>query len=253
MKFFKQIDYSSILGDEQYFLDCIKKYKVLVVKSYIFNTPITEFIENYIKKFGKIVDSQEDLKTGVTTGEQLMEISFDPEDQKQYRTAKANQPLHTDYSYVNVDNNIQFLMCVKKAPIGGATTFIDTRLLVELLLADNEEVLFNDLLSIPVLHAKGNRVKRRCILEKVTDDYKINWNYPPAKRALNTHAAKDLIERFKNWLDNRVEKSGLVHSVLLKNNDTVFFHDYRVLHGRNCYFASKKGDRCLLKSTLIIG
>jgi alpha-ketoglutarate-dependent taurine dioxygenase len=181
-----------------------------------------------------------------------MEISFDPNDQTKYRTAKVNQPLHTDYSYIDVNNTIQFLMCIKKAQLGGATTFIDTKLLVDMLLMDKNENLYNRLLNIPVNHLKGNKSKISPILIKDNLDFKINWNYPPAKKGENSKEAILLIEEFKEWLDSRVEKSGLLTSVLLENNDIVFFHDYYVLHGRNCYFANVIGDRKLIKGSLVL-
>lgn len=251
MKFIKQVSYTDVSDNEDYFLDSIKNNKVLVVKNYNGDESVIDYLKNYVKKFGQMVDSEEDLVSGKTTGAEFMEISYDPVDQNQYRTAKASQPLHTDYSYINVDDNVQFLMCLKRAPIGGDTTFIDTRKLVELLIFDNEMGLYNDLLSIPVVHLKGDRIKTKTILEVCGNDYKINWNYPPAMRADNNTEAKSLIFNFKNWLDNRIEKSGLLTPVLLETNDTVFFHDYRVLHGRNSYFAKVKGDRRLVKGTLV--
>jgi len=251
MNFVTYINYTDVYDDSDYLSYCIRTSKVLVIKNHRSITSVIDDTTRSVSKFGRMVNIDEDLKSGKTTDQLFMEISFDPEQQFQYRTAKSHQPLHTDFSYLPVNNTIQFLMCMKQAPIGGATTFIDTRRLVELMNMDGETKMYEDLLTIPVSHSKGDLIKTQPILEVIEDDYKINWNYQPAIRAKNTDQAKTLIQYFKDWLDNRIEKSGLLTPVLLETNDTVFFHDYRVLHGRNSYFANVKGDRRLVKGTLV--
>ena len=37
-----------------------------------------------------------------------------------------------------------------------------------------------------------------------------------------------------------------------EKNDAVFFHDELVLHGRNSYFATEKGQRSLIKGTILL-
>jgi len=61
-----------------------------------------------------------------------------------------------------------------------------------------------------------------------------------------------LVDEFKNFLDMRIEKSGLLTSVILEDNDVVFWRDSYLLQGRDSYFASKKGDRTLLKGSLLL-
>ncbi|MFT7483146.1 MAG: hypothetical protein ACI8WW_002085, partial [Oceanospirillaceae bacterium] len=39
---------------------------------------------------------------------------------------------------------------------------------------------------------------------------------------------------------------------MLEKNDAVFFHDELVLHGRNSYFATEKGQRSLRKGTILL-
>jgi hypothetical protein len=46
--------------------------------------------------------------------------------------------------------------------------------------------------------------------------------------------------------------SGLLTELLLHKNDVVFFSDYRVLHGRNSYFATYKGQRSLNKGSILL-
>jgi len=61
-----------------------------------------------------------------------------------------------------------------------------------------------------------------------------------------------LVEEFKQFLNDRIENSGMLDSVILENNDVVFWRDSYLLHGRNSYFAREKGDRKLLKGSLIL-
>jgi hypothetical protein len=46
--------------------------------------------------------------------------------------------------------------------------------------------------------------------------------------------------------------SGVVLPVQLEVGEAVFFHDDRLLHGRNAYFAKTKGERCLIKGKIIL-
>lgn len=251
MNFLINVDYSKLKSPDD-LLNLLKTYKVVVLQNFENDESITPYIEKYVESIGKIVDEDEDLYTGNLTGERLIEIAFDPNEQNLYRTAKAHQPLHTDYSYINVENNIQFLICEKCAPKGGATTFIDGNELVELMELDGEFELIERLQKIKVGHKKGNREKLSEILKLENGFYKFNWNYPPAHRFDNTDEAKLLIDDFKNYLEKRIEKSGLLTEVLLKDGDVVFFNDSFILHGRNSYFAKNKSDRKLIKGTLVI-
>jgi hypothetical protein len=251
MKFLIKLNYSELKNPNE-LLEFLKTHKVVVLQNYDSDEPITPYIEKYIDNIGKIVDEDEDLYTGNLTGKKLIEITFDPSEQNLYRTAKAYQPLHTDYSYIEVPDNIQFLICEKCAPKGGATTFIDGNELVDLIKFDGEFELLDRLQNIKVGHKKGDREKLMQILKFENGVWKFNWNYPPAQRFPNTDEAKKLIDDFRNYLDKRIEKSGLLTDVLLKDNDVVFFNDSLILHGRNSYFAKNKSDRKLIKGTLVI-
>lgn len=257
MKFFKEINYSDIKKPEELF-DILHNYKVLVIKNYQGKENVDEYLQNFVKSIGKIIGADEDLHTGNPTGNDLIEISYDPAEQMKYRTSKNAQPLHTDTSYTEFEDvpefeeNIKFLICLKKAPKGGATTFIDSTKLISLMEYDERVNLINKLLTIPVGHKKGNREKITQILKRDGDDWKFSWNYPPAKRYPNTKEADDLVEEFKQFLNDRIENSGMLESVILENNDVVFWRDSYLLHGRNSYFAREKGDRKLLKGSLIL-
>jgi len=257
MEFFKEVNYSDISSPNE-LLDILKNYKVLVLKNYQNKEKVDDYLQNFVKSIGDIIGADEDLHTGNPTGNALIEISYDPTEQMKYRTSSNSQPLHTDTSYTEFEDvpefeeNIKFLICLKKAPKGGATTFIDSKTLVDLMEYDGRGDLIDKLLTIPVGHKKGNREKITQILKRDGDDWKFSWNYPPAKRYPNTKEADYLVEEFKQFLNDRIENSGMLDSVILENNDVVFWRDSYLLHGRNSYFAREKGDRKLLKGSLIL-
>jgi alpha-ketoglutarate-dependent taurine dioxygenase len=188
----------------------------------------------------------EDYRTGLRTGEKWQEIRFDPAIQNAYRYSKNAQPLHTDGSYNADGPEIVFFYCIKAARSGGATTFIDGPDLVELLRRE-ERALYEDLVKTPVLFSKANDNKRRPIVSEDARGPLFTWNYycvdpsePPE--------IKELAERFHGYLQRRVVGDKLTLPICLSPGEAVFFHDERLLHGRDAFEAEAPGDRFLLKS-----
>ena len=181
MNFYKEVNYSDI-NEPKELLDILNNYKVLVIKNYQNKENVDDYLQNFVKSIGNIIGADEDLYTGNPTGDTLIKISYDPAEQMMYRTSKNSQPLHTDTSYTEFEDvpefeeNIKFLICLKKAPMGGATTFIDSKLLVGLMEYEGRHDLIEKLLTIPVGHKKGNREKITQILKKDGDDWKLSWN-----------------------------------------------------------------------------
>lgn len=249
LNFLHEVDYESINYDPSIARDLLKKNKVLVLRNYDLEQNISEWFDVFSENLGTIVDMDEDLSTGSPTGKRWISISYDESNPDKYRTASVRQPLHTDYSYIPIDNNIQFFYCKSKAERGGATIFIDIDEVVELLQLDGKSELLEKLMSIPVRHQKAERFKEKPIIQYVKGQYRINWNYYPA---LSGKSNIDLIEDFHQFLETRIVNSGLIHEVLLDKNDCVFFHDELLLHGRNSYFATYKGQRELMKGTILL-
>lgn len=253
MKFYKKIKFENLKSSDK-LIKLLKKYKVVLVKSWIVDSSLQMSVENYLTGIGTILDdSDEDLSTGEKKNNKFIDISFDPSFTNLYRTSSNFQPLHTDFSYVDVENNVQFLMCKSAASHGGATTFIDSKDLIKLMIIDKKEKLIEDLKSIDVGFKKcDDRQKKTKIIKQIGNDFRLNYNYQPFLRFGNEESVITLVNEFKNYLDMKIEKSGLLKEVLLEKNDVVFFHDSLVFHGRNSYFANKKGERTLIKGTLII-
>lgn len=251
MEFLIEKSYKDINYSAQEMGKLIKKYKVIVLRDYGLDEEPLEFFTKFTDQIGKIHDIDEDLLTGNPTGKRWVDITYDPAIKDKYRSAPVAQPLHTDASYENIEDNVQFFYCVSQAKLGGATVFIDANNIVELLEMAGETELLEDIQSHTIKFSKGPQYKNSPILKKKGDKYHFNWNYYCGDPE-NSVEEKELFERFHNFLETRVVKSGLVTDVLLGKNDVVFFHDELVLHGRNSYFATEKGQRSLNKGTILL-
>jgi alpha-ketoglutarate-dependent taurine dioxygenase len=249
LNFIYEVNYESINYDPNIVRELLKQNKVLVLRNYTLDQDINEWFDDFSEKLGTIIDMDEDLETGSPTGNRWIAISYDENNPDKYRTAPVRQPLHTDYSYIQFDNNIQFFYCNSRAERGGATTFIDVEDIVELLKLDGKGDLLERLMTIPIRHQKAERFKEKPIIQIIDGEYHINWNYYPA---LTGNSDIKLIEDFHEFLETRIVNSGLVHQALLEKNDCVFFHDELLLHGRNSYFAKYKGQRELMKGTVLL-
>jgi alpha-ketoglutarate-dependent taurine dioxygenase len=187
----------------------------------------------------------EDYRTGARTGERWQEIRFDPTIQNAYRYSKSAQPLHTDGSYFADGPEIVFFYCIQAARAGGATTFIDGPDLVAQLRSE-DPALLDALLTTPVLFSKGGDSKRRPIISEDVRGLVFTWNYYCVDPSEPT-TVKELAERFHGYLQRHVVGAQRTGGVYLKPGEAVFFHDERLLHGRDAFEAETEGDRFLLK------
>ncbi len=249
--FFFETNYADVDYDPAKTKALLEKYKVLVLRNYEREESLKDFFDSFSDALGTPHSIDEDLVTGKSTGNRWIDITYDPDIMDRYRSAPVGQPLHTDASYVDVNRNIQFFYCAGKALKGGATTFIDADEVVELLeLSDNQDLL-QRLQDTPIKFSKTGRVRILPILRKMEDGWHFNWNYFCTDKELPA-TERALVEEFHNFLQTRVVPSGLVHECMLEKNDVVFFHDEYILHGRNSYFATEKGQRSLIKGTILL-
>jgi alpha-ketoglutarate-dependent taurine dioxygenase len=252
MKFLIEQTYDDLSYSPQDCRSLLQQYKVVVLRDFGLEEEPLSFFERFSDELGGVCFVDEDLSTGKATGKRWIDVAFDPAVQDKYRTSSVAHPLHTDGAYMDFESNVQFFYCVEQAWQGGATVFIDTRYLVDLLIVDKREGLLDRLQATDVIHAKGGLSKVVPILRKTENDWRINWNFPPAKSGGNTADAMQLIEDFNDFLEKRVRPSGLLTEVMLRENDVVFFHDELVLHGRNSYFTDGSSGRCLKKGTILL-
>ncbi|GAB3931621.1 TauD/TfdA family dioxygenase [Larkinella terrae] len=215
---------------------------------------VHQFYSQLSETIGKIHAADEDIATGSATGNRWIDITFDPNIPDRYRSSNTRQPLHTDDSYVelNGEEAVNFFYCASRAKAGGATTFFTLDQLVNCLKLDGEDKLLEDLLSTDVVFSKGGSRKVRKILDQDEEGYLANWNYYCIDRTDNTPEVIDLCERFHQFLENRIINSGLIDGLQLQKGEAVFFHDDRIMHGRNNFFAEYPGQRSLIKGKIIL-
>lgn len=188
----------------------------------------------------------EDYKTGRKLGLKWQEIRYDGSIQNAYRYSKNAQPLHTDGSYLAEGPEIVFFFCVKQASAGGETTFIDSAELIELL-DKRDRGLLTALQQTPVHFSKAEEHKTRPIIHEDGLGALMTWNYycvDPSEPA----DTKLLAERFHTFLQEQVVGQQRIVPVRLAPGEAVFFHDERLLHGRNAFEAAARDDRFLLKT-----
>lgn len=209
--------------------------------------------DRLLETLGEVVPTDEDVLTGQPTGARWIDIRYDPAIPMRYRTAPVAQPLHTDYSYVDLPGNVQFIACWRAAPLGGATTLIDADQIVELLLMAGERRLLDQLQTLEVSFAKPPRHRRQPILRREPDGlWHFNWNVFCVAEDAHPEE-RTLVQEFHRFLETRVVPSGLLRACPLAPGDWLVFHDELILHGRQSYFARQAGDRWLRKATVLPG
>ncbi len=254
MNFFKKVSYTTLDETIQNVKEAVLSNRVVHLAGFKEELPVHEFYSRLSETIGKIHAADEDIATGQQTGNRWIDITYDPQIPDRYRSSNTRQPLHTDDSYVelNGEEAVNFFYCASRAKIGGATTFFELSELVECLKLDGEDKLLNELMSTDVVHEKGGSRKVRKIIDKDGEGYLANYNYYCISREENSPEVLDMIERFQNFMESRVHNAGLVMPLQLEKGEAVFFHDDRVVHGRNAFFAEFPGQRSLIKGKIIM-
>ena len=254
MNFFKQVLYTTLDETIQNVKEAVLTNRVVHLAGFKEDLPVHEFYSRLSETIGKIHAADEDISTGQQTGNRWIDITYDPQIPDRYRSSNTRQPLHTDDSYVelNGEEAVNFFYCASRAKIGGATTFFELKELVECLKLDGEDKMLAELMSTDVVHEKGGSRKVRKIIDQDAEGYLANYNYYCISREENSADVLDMIERFQNFMETRVHNAGLVMPLQLEKGEAVFFHDDRVVHGRNAFFAAFPGQRSLIKGKIIM-
>ncbi|NEO21424.1 TauD/TfdA family dioxygenase [Moorena sp. SIO4A5] len=229
----------------------LEQYKLVHLVGFDFQLPIHEFFTLLSDSLGWVIDMDEDKKTGKKTGERWIDISYDPAQPNKYRSSNTRQPLHTDNSYLNHHDAVNYFYCVSQAKLGGATIFLDSDLLVKALEIDQEYQLLEDLRSISICFSRHNHHKTKPIITEDELGYRLNYNYYRLDPE-DTPEAKNLVEKFQNFLETRIHNSQITTNILLNPGDAVFFNDERLLHGRTAFFTTDKGERTLIKGSVVL-
>ena len=186
----------------------------------------------------------EDVRNGHPTGELWSTVAYDPALQGVFRHSSSAQPLHTDGAYVESPPAIVFLACRRPAAAGGATVFLDGHDLLEEV-ARREPAMLDALLSQPVRFRKGNTQIETPILRCGNDGPRLRWNYyaiaPGQDKAVHS-----LADAFHAFLAGCAPSLPL-QSIRLNAGEAAFFHDNRLLHGREPFQADTLNARFLWK------
>ncbi len=161
-----------------------------------------------------------------------------------YKHSNKAQPLHTDYCNASIPLDLVVLICVNEAPVGGATIFLDSVILLDLLKAYRPELL-KKLEDEVVIFGKAehpvfrNRAK---VISYNSAGPVLYWNYAVVAPD-NSPAVLQMCEEFHDFLETYIVRGGIPQPVYLKPGEAVFMQDKTILHGRNAFF----GERHLLK------
>ncbi|MEO8210398.1 MAG: TauD/TfdA family dioxygenase [bacterium] len=254
MNFLKKIDYKNSSSAFKELQNNLPNYQLIHLANFIFDVSTDEFYRTVSDGLGETQLIDEDKKTGSLTGERWIDITFDPAEPNKYRSSNTRQPFHTDDSYIEIagaEGRVTFFYCESQANIGGATTFVKSDDIIGALRFDEEFQLLEDIQKTPIKFSKSNSVKVRPILNE-DDEGKIwNWNWHCVDKD-NTPDALSVAKRFHDFLENRVLMAGLAMGIHLLPGEAVFFHDHRLLHGRNAFFTKKVGGRKLIKGAFVL-
>ncbi len=254
MNYFKKIDYRNFTNASEELKNNMPGYQLIHLADFTFDVSTDEFYKSVSDSLGETQPINEDKKTGLLTGERWIDITFDPAEPDKYRSSKTRQPFHTDDSYIEIDGaegRVTFFYCESQANIGGATTFLKSDDIINALTFDEEFQLLEDLHKIPVKFSKSDSVKVRTILNEDAVGKIWNWNWHCVDKD-NSSEALGLAKRFHDFLENRILMAGLAMSVHLLPGEAVFFHDHRLLHGRNAFFTKEFGGRKLIKGAFVL-
>ena len=204
--------------------------------------------EDVIMKIGSFKAVGEDSATGARLEAKSiwMDVRYDPRFHTSFRHFNSAQPLHTDGAYEEEYPATAFFYCAKQAPSGGATLFLDAEDLVQTLQAEMP-ALYEELIATDVHFSKLGGVGKTCRIVDFDElGPRVNWNYYRVAPE-QPESVRDLAERFHEVLASRFVERNDVLPLRLAQNDSVFFQDTRVLHGRHAYQAEEAGDRLIWK------
>jgi alpha-ketoglutarate-dependent taurine dioxygenase len=246
MEFFKKIPYKDGVAAE--IRDLLDTTKIVLMTGYDGNN-LSEFYDNLSEELGQWAPMDEDVQTGQKTGGKWIEIKYDPQFPDSYRHSCTRQPLHTDGSYESNAPRVSFFYCIKAAPVGGETTFLNSHDLLRELERYSKSLL-KACCDNPVTFAKGKDSKTRPIISTDAEGIVLTWNY---FRVIETSFEITKLRReFHQFLEEKIVEAGLCFPCHLKPGDAVFFNDERLLHGRNSFVTNHIGERHLLKSGLYL-
>lgn len=230
--------------------EALAKYKVIKVIPEWYLGDLRAFYDVFVDNLGDPINIGEDFtKEGAQTHEKWLEIRYDADipDLAAYRHSKNAQPLHTDESYISNPADVMMFYGINKAVNGGATTFIDSTVLLKYM-EENAPDLLQRLKVTDVRYKKANEERTEKIIDfKEDGQVHFNYNYYCLDKD-ETEENKALNKEFFDFLQNFVAHSHMVEKVTLNPGEAVLWWDELVLHGRTSYEVEKTNDRFIWKT-----
>jgi alpha-ketoglutarate-dependent taurine dioxygenase len=234
-------------------LDRMNKVFVLQANEPIVN--VQGFYEDIFKFLGNPCPIAEDVNLGSRdsqrSGKIWFEVRYDPKHPDAYRHSSNAQPLHTDGSYISDFPSSTLLACVANAGEGGETTFIDSKVLFEIMKSENP-VLLEYLLKSKVKHTRSGDTRLDEIIRIEDDDVFVNYNYYCVDKNSNSIETLDAVEEFQDFLLKSTKIKEATIGVKLTPGDSVFWRDNYCLHGRNSFVANQESERFIWKCAIDI-
>lgn len=177
------------------------------------------------------------------------DIRYDPALATAYRHSNTLQPLHTDGAFNLLPHDCTAFYCERQAQSGGASFFVDAGDICDWLAQASPDLL-RRLTTIPVYFARGtNPGQRTPIIRHDAAGPIINWNFYRVEPSQGAEVLQ-LRDDFQAALHQHYVEGRCYHAIRMQPGDALFFHDQRVLHGREGFPAEKAGDRIILTMNL---
>ena len=228
--------------------------KVFVLKADGPIEDVRSFYEGIFKFLGTPSPIAEDVNLGgrdnQRSGKIWFEVRYDPKHPDAYRHSAEAQPLHTDGSYIPNFPTSTLLACVSNAGEGGETTFIDSKILFDILQREKPDLL-NFLLNNKVRHTRSGDTRMDEIIRIEGDDVFVNYNFYCVDKN-NSEEIICTIEEFQDYLLNSPTIKESTIGVKLSPGDSVFWRDNFCLHGRNSFIANHESERFIWKCAIDI-
>jgi alpha-ketoglutarate-dependent taurine dioxygenase len=231
-------------------LHCLSTHRLVHVRGLDPDrSDVRRVFDTVLDAVGEAANASEVPDTGEALAARWIDVRFDRAlRQQSYRHSDGHQPLHTDAAYDADEGDLVLMYCEVQAHVGGSTTFVDGRDLVDRL-EQLAPALYADLRSTPVVFTKNSRRRVRPIVCFDARGPVLTWNYYRVDPEAPSHV-KALAEAFHEFLETSVVGSDIERGICLQPGEAAIWHDERMLHGRSAFAADRDGDRLLWKASI---
>ena len=246
MNFFEEVSFEDKATAAGALHAAIARSKVVCLRDVPPSLDRDRFYQDIARHTGHFHFKNEDPHTGRLDQDGWLDMRYRAElaDTIPYRYGNGRMGLHIDGAYTDISFDLIFFYCERQAQYGGATTVIDSSLLIDYLRCCDPDLL-HQLSTAPVLFGKGEKQRRSLILDLQPACPVFNWN---ANRVSsdNPPAILQMTQRFDAFCERQLVDGGLMTPVLLAPGESLFIHNRLVLHGRTSFW----GARCLMKGAI---